>query len=127
MSLDELDDMRLRFVFDYLQCMTDLKPEKLLKMKENAPIMDKIIAFFEDPDEQMMIIILPPGGQMEVYNTFPPVMKSKGYYFAKNSPISFEENCDMQQLKSSIVLGDLHKSPIHHFIAFVNSVSLSKP
>ena len=126
MSLDELDDMRLRFVFDYLHSMTDLKPEKLLKMKENAPVMDKIIGFFEDPDEQMMIIVLPPGGQIEVYSTFPAVMKSKGYYFSKNGPISFDKNCDMQQLKSGIVLGDLHKSPIHHFIAFVNSVGLSK-
>lgn len=124
MSLEELDDMRLRFVFDYLQAMTDMKPEKLLKVKEDTVTMDKILEFFENQEEQLMIIIPLSGGQMEVYNKFPAAMKSKGYYFVKNQPVSFEKNIDMNQLKSGIIYGDLHKSPIHHFIAFVNSVNL---
>ncbi|KAL5110547.1 Dynein beta chain ciliary [Taenia crassiceps] len=122
MSLEELDDMRLRFVFDYLQAMTDMKPEKLLKVKDDTVTMDRILEFFENQEEQLMIIILLSGGQMEVYNRFPAAMKNKGYYFVKNQPVSFEKNIDMNQLKSGVIYGDLHKSPIHHFIAFVNSV-----
>lgn len=122
MSLDELDDVRLRFVFEYLQVMTDVRPEKFLKMKEDTTIIGKIMEFFENQDEHLMLIVYPPGGTMEVYNQFPPAMKSKGYYFVKNRPASYERHVDLMQLKSGITYGDLHKSPIHHFIAFVNSV-----
>ncbi|KAM3184981.1 hypothetical protein ACTXT7_007293 [Hymenolepis weldensis] len=122
MSLEELDDPRLRFVFDYLQVATDKKLEKLIKIKEDTEKIDKILKFFENQEEIVMIILFPTSGTMEVYKQFPAEMKSKGYYFVKNQPIGFEKHSDLAQLKSGITYGDLHKSPIHHFTAFVNSV-----
>ncbi|VDO09761.1 unnamed protein product [Rodentolepis nana] len=122
MPLEEIEDSRLRFVFDYLQVVTDRKVDKLLKLKDDADIIEKILKYFENQEELIMIIIIPPSGIMEVYNHFPAEMKGKGYYFIKNHPAVFEKHADLAQLKSGITYGDLHKSPIHHFTAFVNSV-----
>lgn len=124
MSLDELDDLRFRFVFEYIQSMVDMKTDRLLKMREDVSSMAKIEEFFDNQDETLMVIIITFGGTMEVYNSFPAVMKNKGFYFVKHGKVSYEKSADLLQLKSGITYGDLHKSPIHHFIAFVNSVRL---
>ncbi len=113
----------MRFVFEYIQSMVDIKTDRLLKLQEDVVSMGKIIEFFENQDELLMVVIMTFGGTIEVYNSFPAVMKNKGYYFVKNSKVSYEANSELSQMKNSITYGDLHKSPIHHFIAFVNTVS----
>lgn len=118
MSLEEFDDPRLGFVFDYLNLATG----KLAKSKEETNTINKILEFFENQSENMMIIIPSPSGVMEVYKQFPAEMKSNAYYFVKNQPASYDKQTDMKLLQSEIACGDLHKSPLHHFTAFVNSV-----
>ncbi|VDK85898.1 unnamed protein product [Dibothriocephalus latus] len=121
-SLDDIDDSRLRFVFEYLRAMSDMKIEKLLKLREDQVSMDKIMEFFESSDLSLLVIIFGFGGGLEVFFEYPPAMKNKALYFVKKEKNSYEKGVDINLLKANVIYGDMHKSPLHHFIAFVNTV-----
>lgn len=125
MSLDEFDDVRLRFVFEYVQTMTNMKTEKILKLQEDVKSFEKILNFFETTDETLLIIMMSFGGNLEVFYSFPSVMKNKAYYFVKTSKISYDKSSEIGFMRSNITYGDINKSPLHHFIAFVNTVRSS--
>ncbi|TPP61873.1 Dynein beta chain ciliary [Fasciola gigantica] len=122
MSVDDIEDLRLRFVFGYIQLITDVKYDKIRKFLDDTKQAEKLLDFFENHELSHLFVVLTPTGVFEVYTHFPDTFKYKVFYFVKKERGTIEKNSEWQTLNSSISYGDLNKSPLHHFIAFVNTV-----
>ncbi|CAL8089314.1 unnamed protein product [Calicophoron daubneyi] len=122
MSVEDIEDIRLRFVFDYIQLITDVKYEKIKKFLDDTKQAEKLLAFFDQQDLMQLFVILNPQGVFEIYTQVPENFKYKAFYFLKKEKGTIEKNIEAQALNAALNYGDLNKSPLHHFIAFVNTV-----
>lgn len=123
MSVEDIEDLRLRFVFSYVQLITEVKYDKIKKFLEDIKQAEKLLEFFENHDLTHLFMVLTPTGVFEVYTDFPDTFKHKVFYFIKKERGVIEKNVDWQTLNATISYGDLNKSPLHHFITFVDTVS----
>ena len=122
MPLEEIEDVRLRFVFEYVQLITEVKYDKVKKFFEDAAQYQEMMEFFENVDQMHLFVILSPSGVFNITTNFPDSLKFKTFYFVKREKITFEKSADVHQLASNLLYGELNKSPLHHFIAFVDTV-----
>ncbi|GAA54008.1 dynein beta chain ciliary, partial [Clonorchis sinensis] len=122
MSVEDIEDLRLRFVFSYIQLITDVKYDKIKKFLDDSKQAEKLLDFFEHSDLTHLFVVLHPTGIFEIHTKFPEVFKFKAFYFIKKERGVIEKNTDWHALNALLSYGDMDKSPLHHFIAFVNTV-----
>ncbi|VDP92926.1 unnamed protein product [Echinostoma caproni] len=122
MSVEDIEDLRLRFVFNYIQLITDVKYDKIKKFLDDTKQAEKLLEFFEQQELSHLFVVLTPTGVFEVYTKFPQVFKYKVFYFIKKERGVIEKNNEWNVINTMLSYGDLNKSPLHHFIAFVNTV-----
>ncbi|CAH8851275.1 unnamed protein product [Trichobilharzia szidati] len=122
MPFEEISDIRLRFIFDFIQLITDVKWDKVKKFLEDANSVQTIIDYFEQMDQLHLFITVTPTGIFEIMTQFPAKFKSKVFYFIKKGKYAMERYVDFATLQNQINYGEMNKSPLHHFIAFVNTV-----
>ncbi|KAF7259764.1 hypothetical protein EG68_06612, partial [Paragonimus skrjabini miyazakii] len=121
MSVEDIEDIRLRFVFEYIQLITDVKFDKIRKFLDDSKQAEKLLDFFDQSDLTHLFVTLHPTGVFEIHTKFPEVFKYKAFYFIKKERGPIEKNIEVSVLNAALSYGDLDKSPLHHFIAFVNT------
>ncbi|KAF8564890.1 hypothetical protein P879_11250 [Paragonimus westermani] len=122
MSVEDIEDIRLRFVFEYIQLIADVKFDKIRKFLDDSKQVKRLLDFFDQSDLTHLFVTLHPTGVFEINTKFPEVFKYKAFYFIKKERGSIEKNIGKSVLNAALSYGDLDKSPLHHFIAFVNTI-----
>ena len=122
-ALTELEDGRLKFIFEYIMNAMIMKPDKIYKYLEDDKIRQTIIDTFDGMEGHMVFISVFGSGSFELFTTFPDSIKGKGFYFIKRDKCIIDKGADAATMYSLLYIGDMYKSPIVHFHKFINLVS----
>lgn len=118
--MGDVVDPRLNFISEYILKSYKLKPDKWAKcinVEENKILM---LEFLEKADNSQLVFTVNPAGLITPSYEFPSALKStKAIYFIKKG----RDPVGKDNIKKTLVYGDLSYTPLEQLSALVDEVS----
>nr|CAD7423391.1 unnamed protein product [Timema monikensis] len=116
---EDEEDLRLTFMFDYLQKTMRLKQERWTKMLATEEL-EKILMDFLNGRvaDEVLVMTLNPAGQLIPVLGFPASIRNKAVYFIKRD----KETITGENFRRRLVFGDIAPKPVDELATLVEEV-----
>nr|CAD7453301.1 unnamed protein product [Timema tahoe] len=116
---EEEEDLRLTFMFEYLQKTMRLKQERWTKMLATEEL-EKILMDFLNGRvaDEVLVMTLNPAGQLIPVLGFPASIRNKAVYFIKRD----KETITGENFRRRLVFGDMAPKPVDELATLVEEV-----
>nr|CAD7439422.1 unnamed protein product [Timema bartmani] len=117
---EEEEDLRLTFMFEYLQKTMRLKQERWTKMLATEEL-EKILMDFLNGRvaDEVLVMTLNPAGQLIPVLGFPASIRNKAVYFIKRD----KETITGENFRRRLVFGDMAPKPVDELATLVEEVN----
>ncbi|NXM68229.1 DYH17 protein, partial [Serilophus lunatus] len=117
-TMSGTQDERLSFLESFATALLRIWPDKWIKFVSREEVMVLLDKFFKQQDVLQLVLGLNASGQLLSTTCFPPSLKGKGIYVVKK----VGENISAENLRSSLLVGDISPSPVEQLITLLQEV-----